>query len=316
MPIQKWAMKQYQANGPINKMIFTGFHNENEWYSVLFQMISALYTMEIHNIAINNFSIRRNIHIKDLKTSGNIVGYWKYIIDDIPYYVPNYGHLVMIDTSFNDIPGVSSTVLDPSVEKKEIEYKIYAKQLDVGDSIYIKDHTFKNFLDVLDPSNWGTAFINKGGVKPPEVIMALIEKIYLDAKKDITQPNFTIGKYIKQYFKRYIHNRVGTLLRVTEIPNIIKENPNDYDCQPGKIFIREIRPNSQYQCVMVGGVNTMGDITVYTKTSIDDKDYKEENISIKSLFKYSPYEYLEQNYKPDEAKLNEQDLLDIYICKK
>jgi hypothetical protein len=57
MPLQKWAMKQYQSNGPINKMIFTGFHDETHWQSVLFQIMAAFYTMEVHKISFTNFSL-------------------------------------------------------------------------------------------------------------------------------------------------------------------------------------------------------------------------------------------------------------------
>jgi hypothetical protein len=321
MPIMKWAMKQYQSNGPINKMIFTGFHSDNEWKSVIFQMISALYTMEVYKISITNFKLRDNVFIKDLKTSGNIVGYWKYIIEDIAYYVPNYGHLVQIDSSYKDIPGISYTTMNP-VGKTSLVYKIYSDRIDAP--TYRANLTFDNFIEAINPSNWGAAFINKGGVKPPESIMTLLQNMYTDATSDLRASRtpgsttvFTIDKYIKEYFKNYIHNRVGTLLRVSEMPNLVRENPRIDECKPGKIFIKEIRPDSQYQCVMVGGNPDMaGNVKVYTKNAITDTNYREEIISMGTLFKYSPFEHLEQNYKPDEAKLAESDMLDIYICKK
>jgi hypothetical protein len=168
----------------------------------------------------------------------------------------------------------------------------------------------------MNPGNWGAAFINKGGIKPPESIMKLIHDIYVEANADIGNPTFTIHKYIKKYFTRYLHNRIGTLLRVNEMPNLVKDRPNPGECKSGQMYIREIQPDSQYQCVMIGGVTAPNNVKIYTKNSINDKDYIEQDIAIGSLYKYSPYEHLEQNYKPDESKLGEQDMLDIFICKK
>jgi hypothetical protein len=114
-----------------------------------------------------------------------------------------------------------------------------------------------------------------------------------------------------------MHNRIGTLLKTNEMPNLIKENPQVIECSVGKLYVKEIKAESQYQIVMVCNVNSTNQIaTVLTKTSVDDNKFKEEAIPIANLLKYSPYEHLEQNYKAEESKLSEADLLDIYICKK
>jgi hypothetical protein len=315
MPIIKWAMKQYQSEGIVNKMIFTGFHSENEWMSVLFQLLAGMYTMDIHNISMNNFSLRNNVFIKDLKTQGNNIGYWKYIIEDIPYYVPNYGHLLMIDSSYQDLEYMSYRTIDPINKSREVFYKIYSTNIDP--STYDKKQTIKNFLDVINPSNWGIGFINSGGVKPPEKVMQKIEEIYNDALHDMNDPNFTIEKYIKDHFRKYMHNRIGTLLRTNEISNLIKENPQLSECNIGKLFIKEIKADSQYQIVMIYDVDaTNNNVGILTKNSIDDINFTREYISINNILKYSPYEHLEQNYKAEEGKLSESDLLDIYMCKK
>jgi hypothetical protein len=320
MPLVKWAMKQYQSNGPINKMIFTGFHSDNEWNSIIFQMVAALYTMEVHKFSLSTFKLRDNLFIKDLKTAGNIVGYWKYIIEDIPYYVPNYGHLLMIDSSYKDVPGITYTTIMPTTTTSSLVYKVYSENL--SNIPYDPNYTFDNFIEAVNPSNWGAAFINKGGVKPPASIMAKLQKIHSEAVADLTAYRtgtapFTIEKYLRTHFHNYMHNRIGTLLRVTEMPNLVKDNPSEADCKPGSIFIREIAKDSQYQCVMVAEKpSALGNVKVFTKSAITDSDFKEEEISIGTLYKYSPYEHLEQNYKPDQAKLGEADMLDIYVCKK
>ena len=48
------------------------------------------------------FSILNNFYIKDVSTPGPISKYWKYIVDDVEYYVPNCGYLVMFDSNYVD----------------------------------------------------------------------------------------------------------------------------------------------------------------------------------------------------------------------
>ena len=39
-------------------MINTGFHSDNVWRSIIFQLMVGLYVMKIHNIYIKDFSIK------------------------------------------------------------------------------------------------------------------------------------------------------------------------------------------------------------------------------------------------------------------
>jgi len=97
-----WASKIYQQEGNTRRMINTGFHSDNIWKSLIFQLMVALYVMKLHNIYIKNFSIKNNVFIKDLNIEGNIINYWKYRINGIDYYIPNYGYILLIDSNFKD----------------------------------------------------------------------------------------------------------------------------------------------------------------------------------------------------------------------
>ena len=37
---------------------------------------------------------------KDLMNNEQVMGYWKYILEDFEYYIPNHGYLLMIDSNF------------------------------------------------------------------------------------------------------------------------------------------------------------------------------------------------------------------------
>ena len=82
-------------------MIHSGFHSEKVWMSILFQLLSTFTTMYYNKFVIYNMDIDNNIFIKFLGNENN--GFWKYIIDDIEYYIPNYGYMIMIDSNYKDL---------------------------------------------------------------------------------------------------------------------------------------------------------------------------------------------------------------------
>ena len=98
----EWASPIYRANGVIKTMISTGYHSPDIWRSILFQLAYAMAVLQKHRIYFRNFKIERNVFIKDLFVNTNI-GYWIYKIDDVEYYVPNYGYVVVIDSSYDDV---------------------------------------------------------------------------------------------------------------------------------------------------------------------------------------------------------------------
>jgi len=98
-----WKSKAYTLNhGPTHTMVQTGFHDDDVWKSIIFQILYGMYVMKQNNIAITNMSLK-NIFIKDLAYDENNIGYWKYKIDNIDFYIPNYGHIVIFDSTYNNI---------------------------------------------------------------------------------------------------------------------------------------------------------------------------------------------------------------------
>ena len=101
--IINWSTRAYVIDdGPIRKQLNTGIHDELTWKSVIFQILIAFYVMDLKGIAIKEMSWSRNIFIKDLDQDSSI-GYWKYKIGGIDYYIPNMGFLVIIDSCFDDL---------------------------------------------------------------------------------------------------------------------------------------------------------------------------------------------------------------------
>jgi hypothetical protein len=79
-------------------MTNTGSKNLNKWKNILFQLLVAIYILIKKDIIFNNFSLENNVYIKSI--GSGIFKYWKYIINNVEYFVPNHGYLVMIDSNF------------------------------------------------------------------------------------------------------------------------------------------------------------------------------------------------------------------------
>ena len=125
--IISWATSQYQLLRPnIKTMIYRGSHTDDEWLNIIFQIMVGLYVMIIKKIYIKNISLKRNIFIKDVDNSEIVKTYWKYIIDNVEYFVPNMKYVVMIDSDFQD-ELVSSTIKETKHDLTKIKCEKYFK---------------------------------------------------------------------------------------------------------------------------------------------------------------------------------------------
>jgi hypothetical protein len=66
--------------------------------------------MEKEEIYFNNFSLKNNVFIKDVQTDNTGNSCWVYKINNIEYYVPNYGYLLVIDSNYADIESSATTL--------------------------------------------------------------------------------------------------------------------------------------------------------------------------------------------------------------
>ena len=91
-------------------MIHTGFHSEKVWMVILFQLVATFATMYYNNFVIYNMNIDDNIFIKYLSNSDSSSNYWIYNIDDINYYIPNLGYMVIIDSNYKNLDNGNNTL--------------------------------------------------------------------------------------------------------------------------------------------------------------------------------------------------------------
>jgi hypothetical protein len=297
--LYQWASRIYDRNGIVMKMISHGYHNEKVWLGVLFQIVSALYVMQLHGIYMRDMTIQDNIYIKDLQNFGKAMGYWKYVINGISYYIPNYGYVVLVDSNFKDIIPKGTTI-----EKCEREYKIYTHDI-IGNSYpmeNIRKKVYENYKRIVNTNSFTKEHTKNNVTKPPEQIMKIIETMMEDQEMDL-------GKVISTYFRHLMHNRIGTLLRKdTEVPNI-RDVTSQF--KKGELAVEVVEEDLYKWCLVLA---PMGDgiVKVITKENPTLNDYIQKDVRIETLKQYSASEKIEQNTSPD-INLSEDELLETYL---
>lgn len=303
-----WTSNMYVVEGNVRRMTYTGFYNDKVWRSVLFQLMSAMYVMQIHNIHIQNFDLGNNVYIKDLKYNSTTTDHWCYKVDGMNYYVPNYGHLVMIDSNYRDLYSSDATLLNRANPPR---YKIMSNiyQEGGGRDEEIRDACFDNVRSIMRPDAFTGWFETKGGNKPPEDTLALMKSIY----DDISRPDAVkdIGHYIHKYFRTYLNNRIGTYLTEPELEFVLRNDVSPL--RHGEIVVAEVAADTyKFVCVIDPPTRDRTVARVLSKRHHEDTAIQEMEMPAAQLRHFSSHEPVKQDYKPNEGSLNEADLLETY----
>ena len=332
--IYSWGSKAYYSRGTVLQMTNTGFHKPEVWLSVFFQLFSAMYTLQLHKIYFNGFKLEENVFIKEIEIDTQSNKYWVYSVNGINYYIPNYGFLVLVDTTYKDIEkppksvNGSSVPLDfpksPIVPQSVTNFERHdPKFFKIWSNMYrsqneydpkeIDAKCFEAFVDCINPNNYSLAFANKGGVEPSAEVKKLLANVYSEARQSgITD----IGHYIEKFMKRYLHNKVGLRLTEEEIKNIrdtAVEKPLKGTVVVYQINVEDYRFGIIQDYLDDGQINIL---TRDTKNSNLTNDLSVDNFEVKTitsdqLFTYESPDGLDQ--KPGkEGSFNMHDRLEIY----
>ena len=298
--LYQWASRGYEKEGIVNKMISHGFYDEKIWTSILFQIMSALCVLQKHGIYLRNMSIGDNIYIKDLQTRGKASGYWKYIINGLTFYLPNYGFLVMIDSNFKDIEQTSTI----SVSLKR-EFKMYASNI-IGKRYSLdsmSEKVYLNYRNIVNTNSFTKEHTRNNVTRPPAQIMGLIERIMADDEKDIS-------KIICKHFRGLLNNRIGSYLKkdteVTNLREITGREP-----KRGELMAQIIEENV-YKWCLVTNVKADGIIDIITKSDIASTDFIDSEVRIEGLKQFPPSEKIEQTSTAD-INFSTEEALETYI---
>lgn len=273
-----WAKKIYVKNGNIQKMINSGYHNASEWSVVYFHIFVIFKILLSQQILFNNFYVEDNLFIKYLNNEYvNADSYWKYVIDDIEYFIPNYGFIVLFDSTYKNYSG---------------KYKIESTHFnDVIDTNKI----FTLFKQCLDCNIFNNFFKTNGGMSPPDEFINIMTQMYSEQFNNMND-------YFYKYMRQFMHNRIGTNLQQQETDNM---DENNKKFKKGNIVIHELL-FKKYEFVLFVNFDANNMCTILTKKN---QKFVEENVSVESLFMYNGV--IQQSYNFDKSNIN--NIIETYI---
>jgi hypothetical protein len=297
--LYQWASRSYETEGVVRKMITHGFYNDIVWWNVIFQIVVGLYVLQKYGIYIKDMTIQDNIYIKDCPTGSKAMGYWKYVINGIPYYLPNYGYIVLIDSNFKDIINQNMTLPYTNRQYKIEIDGIFNNQCPGKD---LENKIFQNYRNIISTNAFGKEHTKGGFMKPPDEVLKKIDQMMLDPEKKL-------DLVIQKYFRFFLHNRIGTYLyKDTEVPNI-RDSTGIF--KTGEMAIQVVDNDTYKWCLIMEIKNDM--VTILTKKTPEDTKFEEQEISITGLKQYSPTEKIEQKFIGTDTNFSDENLLETYI---
>ena len=319
--ILNWATKTYQFDsGPINKMLQSGYHSKEEWESVIFQLLCCFIALFSKKIMFSEFSLESNVFIKDLQTNTTNIGHWKYIINGFEFNVPNYGFIVLIDSSYKDL--TDDTIPKAGLIEHKILCELWKDNLDK-----IIEKTLENMKICFDKNNFSSDFIQLGGQKPHDDIIKLLNSIsnnlidigstFKSLTKPIDESNYNKIKTLlldlptnlmkdTQNFN-YIHNRVGTIVKDNEINMLMScsiarsldGTPRNF--KPGELIAYSIGDGTKIYALFKGCDETNINIISTNEIILNQSQKKQYNIyTISKASSYFIIGTIEQNYQNDQ----------------
>jgi hypothetical protein len=275
--LRMWHTHHYgRENNHVLKMIYNGSHSLNVWKSVIFQIMVAIYTMDIYRISLTEiptsahdqvvttdvvtWNSADSVYIKktsgsDHTTTDQMISCWKYIVNDIEYYVPNYGYVVMID------PDACTVDWDESYKAS------------------------KNILFLKGILQDCQTFDKSTGLSR-----------YCDHIMGTLDQTGSIYSSIFEVYREYLNNRIGTSLHDIELVNVA-DNEAGGEFNRGELLV--LANNKFGLCL--GGGNIIDSITGDIIISASQR-----------LRKYSMKYSIMQNQTSNHIRLNDDNIIETY----
>jgi hypothetical protein len=307
--IIKWASPIYHQNGAKKVMMATGHHSKEVWFNVIFQILYAYMVMDKYNVYFREMSLERSVFICDIYYEVSNQGYWKYIVDDIEYYIPNRGFIVMLDSYYSDLFDVYSIkgLLDLDFEKLEnpeyfkiLSDNLFGNKNEGKTNEDIKKLIKQGLIDMLNPINLKRIVAHLRIIKPEEEVFELLEKIVNTLKQDTK----SIKDAIIENMGMFLHNRVGSQLTIGERDKLSIVPFRNF--KQGTLIVYEERFDDYRWAIYYKKSDTVNKHLIITKNG--------DNYEIKEVFLSTIRTYSENLRIQDSAEFNSayENLLEIY----
>ncbi len=288
----EWCSPSYDTAPASRIMKATGCHSPDVWRSVLFQILYTMAVLQEKQIYIRDFCAENNIFIKDIFSDPNNVGHYVYNINNVNFYVPNFGYLVLIDNRFTDL-----TVSDSYKIESTTIFNKNGNGIDTNSINTLILNSCQKFFVDLAMNN----FKQYGFADLDIEVQNMVSNI--EAQFNIV--NIRIKNIILKCFPEYIHNRVGTPLTKPERDSLsLVTMPKLVE---GSLIVYQERYD-EYKWAIYNG-----DKGNKKKIILKDNNGK---IDKREVFSYSLKEYPDANnlYQTSEKtfRLNKDSLIETY----
>jgi hypothetical protein len=325
--IIEWSTRTYIIeDGPIRRQVNSGVHSDLTWKSILFQMLVAFTTMYKHNIIIKELSWGKNFYIKTFNDTGPI-GYWRYRVRGIDFYVPNMKALLMVDSCFDVVQdGYTGSFRDNMNFKIHGDFMETPTEMKLSSGLTIsitdmnEDIKKKLFIDMFNqffnPDEFRNVFSLYGGMKPSNDIILLLERIsnynFLD-KNSSGNPDDLTDIYVKE-FGFFLHNKLGDYVDQTDQQQLYDYGHGVNECKKGQMIA--YTPDDDDRGVLIWAIvinsdNDTGTLNLltYDKTSLQYKP--QPNVAFNNC--KTIFGDIQQKYKPDHMINSSDELLETYF---
>lgn len=277
--ILQWMSREYTLFNNVKKMTYSGIHTNDEWKNILFQLLYTFHVIEKKKIYIPDFNIKDNIFIKPIQSSVSNSSSFNYNVDNIDYFIPNYGYLMVVDSKFNN-KSINSAI-------KNNIYDTYDDNLNITKSHNIDDDIICNYDNInykslmrdymINIINDLSQFDNNDVQKLDDTI-----EIYANVKSFINNNKsneFVFRDAIINYFFDYMNNRIGSALSMEEFKNLPAGDLQPlFNYNAGDLVL--YKDNDQYKITQIVSNydNTNPDVKYIDVNGIN-KTVKTDNIS-------------------------------------
>lgn len=321
-----WSTRTYVIeDGPIRKQITNGTHSELTWKSLLFQLLTTFVTMYKHDLIIREFKWGKNLFIKTFDDTGAI-GYWRYKVRGIDFYVPNMKAMLMVDSCFDQITDGYTDEL-----KNNMKFKLHGDFMNTPTTITSttgfninlediaankRDLMIEMFEAFFNSNEMTSEFPLYGGIKPPASIISLIDRIkgYNFLDKDGTGTATDLADIFVLEFGEFLHNKVGTLVDQTDEQQLYDYGVRTDTCSKGQLVAYTPDDENRgvlFWAIVIGSTDDTGgsvNLLVFDKTT---NNYKQEP-DVPTANCRTIFGDIQQKYKPDHKINSTDELLETY----
>lgn len=339
-----WGSNIQNIDRNVSTMTQLGFKPPKLWTNIIEQIIISFYVMFKYKFVFKEMDIKSNFFIKVINKNNNEPSFWKYNIKGINYYIRNFGNLLLVDSSYQNLQNNTITLPHNSTTSQKQEQKENANALlmdafhNKNSHILSKDAITRNiyktlFNNMKNILSVGT--FSKNSVARNSGINSFVGVTNGDGIKEYNEKMQVISNFINKYNSKFnnfsgniddienifddffnelitnslidnVHNRVGTFIRDDEISLVKKETP--LIVKKGDIILHERQYESYVFVLFIECDKTNNNI--YKCITKEQDILKIVDIPKDLTCTYLDIDNLKIEARPGEPIANEMDVID------